>query len=96
MIKMLIATAAGFLMVPAAAYAGDTAPIHFTANGVDYAYTVQTKGDTRILRGSAYGGMEPFELRVTKTSVTGTFDGKDVYFSQRQIAHSALPGLASR
>ncbi len=96
MSKMLIAAAAGFLMVPAAAYADDAAPIHFTQNGVDYAYTVETKGDVRIVRGSAYNGIVPFKLRVTKTGVTGTFDGESVDFSRREVVQSGLMNLASR
>ncbi len=96
MSKMLIAAAAGFLLTPAAAYADDAVPFHFKQNGVDYAYTVKTKGDVRIVRGSAYGGIVPFNLVVTKTGVTGTFDGQYVEFSPREVDNSALMNLASR
>jgi hypothetical protein len=96
MSKMLIAAAAGFLMVPAAAYADDAAPIHFKQNGVDYTYTVETKGNVRIVRGSANNGLEPFKLVVSKTGVTGTFDGRNVDFSQREVVQSDLTNLASR
>lgn len=96
MSKILIAAAAGFLLTPVAAYADDAAPVHFKQNGVDYIYIAETRGHVRILRGSAYNGTEPFELQVTKTGVTGTFNGRNVDLSRREIAPAALTNLASR
>ena len=94
MSKILLVAVAGLSMLPAVAYA-DEAPTTFTNDGVPYSYTVETRGNVRILRGSAFDGREPFELEVSKREVTGTFDGKAVEFPLRD-GHDAAQAVASR
>jgi hypothetical protein len=85
MFKTLIAAVA-LLGIPAIAYA-EEAPKTFVYQGVTYTYTSATEGSAKILRGSAYNGKVPFELRVTKSGVTGTFNREPVTFDLHEVQH---------
>lgn len=57
----------------------------FTHQGVKYDYTAEQQGDVKVLKGSAYAGKVPFELRVTKRTVTGRFNGRPVTFDIKDV-----------
>ena len=84
--------AAALLAVPTAAIADES----FIYQGVNYTYTVETKGDLRILRGSADQGARPFVLKVSKSDVSGTFNGNQVEFSLKDVKPLAGKVLAVR
>jgi len=86
MIKFLIAAAC--MVLPAVASAEDLPQHHFTHEGVDYDYTVTSKGNQRILRGTAYHGRMPFELHVSKVGVNGYFGEDLVDFSMSEVQRS--------
>jgi hypothetical protein len=48
------------------------------------------KGDTKIVRGTAYAGKVPFELRVKNKSVDGTFNNRPVHFELRDVQKLGL------
>lgn len=76
-----ITAAALFLAVPAVANAAEPDAGTFTYQGVKYDYTAEQDGDVKVLKGSAYAGKVPFELRVNKRTVTGRFNGRPVSFN---------------
>ncbi len=84
MLKIAIAAAA--LALPAVAMA-EEAPKSFVYQGVTYTYTTEMQGNTKILKGSAYNGKVPFELKVTKDGVIGTFNRAPVDFDMHEVQH---------
>lgn len=80
-----ITAAALFLAVPAVANAAERDTGSFTYQGVKYDYTAEQDGDVRILKGSAYAGKVPFELRVNKRTVNGRFNGRPVSFNLKDV-----------
>lgn len=93
MIKTTFAFAAALAFVPAVAQADEIANTEaFTHKGVDYSYTTEVKGDTKIVRGTAYAGKVPFELRVKNKSVDGTFNNRPVHFELRDVQKLGLLG----
>ena len=96
MIKFYIAAAVS-MVLPAVASAEELPQHHFTSQGVDYDYTVKTKGDVRILIGAADHGRTPFELHVSKTGVDGYFGDSSVSFSMAEVRRSggALVAMAT-
>ena len=75
------ATAALALSAPALA----DGPEHFTDRGITYDYSVATKGDAKVITGTADG--TPFFLNVRGTRVTGTVNGTRVWFSTLNLMH---------
>ena len=57
-------------------------PITIVRDGVTYHYTVETKGDSQILTGSADRG-NPFRLIVANGWVSGTVGDRPVSFAVR-------------
>ena len=86
MFKTLIAAAALFA-IPAVASAEEAPKASFSYNGVTYSYTTETKGDLRVLRGTADQGRQDFVLRVSKYGVTCNFGSQPVDFSLRDVKH---------
>lgn len=84
MFKTVFAAAALFAL-PTVASAEAAPKQSFSYDGVDYAYTVETKGDVRILKGTAEKGSVPFELRVAKSNVSGYINNAPVSFSLRDV-----------
>lgn len=80
-----ITAAALLLAAPAAASAAEPDAGSFTYQGVKYDYTAEQQGDVKVLKGSAYAGKVPFELRVTKRTVTGRFNGRPVSFDVKDV-----------
>ncbi len=80
-----ITAAAILLAVPAAASAAEPDAGTFTYEGVKYDYTAAQDGDVKVLKGSAYAGKVPFELRVNKRTVTGRFNGRPVSFNVKDV-----------
>ncbi|MBB3860221.1 hypothetical protein GGQ88_001487 [Novosphingobium hassiacum] len=80
-----ITAAALFLAVPAVANAAEPDAGAFTYQGVKYDYTAEQDGEVKVLKGSAYAGKVPFELRVNKRTVTGRFNGRPVSFNVKDI-----------
>ncbi|MFM2370401.1 MAG: hypothetical protein RIS85_123 [Pseudomonadota bacterium] len=80
-----ITAAALLLAAPAVASAAEAENGSFTYQGVKYDYTAEQQGDVKVLKGSAYAGKVPFELRVTKRAVTGRFNGRPVSFDVKDV-----------
>jgi len=80
-----ITAAALLLAAPAVASAAESETGSFTHQGVKYDYTAEQQGEVKVLKGSAYAGKVPFELRVTKRTVTGRFNGRPVAFDVKDI-----------
>ncbi len=91
-----ITAAALFLAVPAVANAAEPEVGSFTFQGVKYDYTAEQDGDVKVLKGSAYAGKVPFELRVNKRTVNGRFNGRPVSFNLKDVkpVASKAPSLA--
>lgn len=85
MIKTFVLAAAALVVAPAAANAET-----FKHKGVEYNYTTEQKDGEQVLRGTAYSGKVPFELRVRKKVVEGTFNNRPVTFS---LADAKKAGL---
>jgi hypothetical protein len=75
-----IAAATALLSLPTIASAEKSAPITITHDGHSYSYTVEYKGDSRIIRGAEVASGEPFTLYVGKVWVGGTVNGQAVSF----------------
>lgn len=84
MIKTAFAFAAAAL-VSVPAIAAEPEAGSFTYQGVKYDYTAEQQGEVKVLKGSAYAGKVPFELRVTKRTVTGRFNGRPVTFDVKDV-----------
>lgn len=80
-----ITAAALLLAAPAAASAAEAEVGSFTYQGVKYDYTAEQQGEVKVLKGSAYAGKVPFELRVNKRTVTGRFNGRPVSFEVKDV-----------
>ena len=80
-----IAATALFLATPAVASAAEPTTGSFTHMGVQYDYTAEQDGEVKVLKGSAYAGKVPFELRVNKRTVTGRFNGRPVSFNVKDV-----------
>ncbi|HQS70226.1 MAG TPA: hypothetical protein PLM58_11385 [Novosphingobium sp.] len=94
MIKTAIALAAAVLVsAPAIAAEGETGS--FTYQGVKYDYTAEQQGEVKVLKGSAYAGKVPFELRVSKRTVTGRFNGRPVTFDVKDVKPIASKAAAN-
>ena len=53
------------------------------------------EGDVKVLKGSAYAGKVPFELKVTKRTVTGRFNGRPVTFDVKDVKKISSKAAAS-
>ena len=60
-----------------------------------YDYTAEQQGDVKVLKGSAYAGKVPFELKVTKRTVTGRFNGRPVTFDVKDVKPIASKAAAA-
>jgi hypothetical protein len=89
-------TAAALLLAAPAAVANAAEPDagSFTYQGVKYDYTAEQQGDVKVLKGSAYAGKVPFELRVNKRTVTGRFNGRPVSFDVKDVKPIASKAAA--
>jgi hypothetical protein len=57
----------------------------FTHEGVTYEYTVEQKGNIRVITGKDTSSGRPFELTVRSGWVDGHVDGTPVSFSKREV-----------
>jgi len=86
MLCSFISSAAAALVLAAPAVASaETQPDSFAYKGVSYSYTTETKGEEKIVRGTAYAGKVPFELHIRKKSVEGTFNDRPVAFTLNDV-----------
>ena len=86
MLKIAIAAAA--LVLPAVAMAEEAPKQSFVYQGVTYSYTTtEMQGGAKILKGTANNGKVPFELKVTKDGVSGTFNRAPVTFDMHEVQH---------
>jgi hypothetical protein len=94
MFKTIFAAAALLTTVaPAVAFAAEEAPNKtFTYQGVTYTYTTELKNGVKVLKGSANNGKVPFELRVSKAGVTGSFNHTPVEFDLHEVEHIDAKG----
>jgi len=71
-----------------------------THDGVTYVYSVETSGNTKIIRGEDVTNRRPFVLRVNRGWVEGDVDGRAVWFSTRDVvrlrAKPVLQEVAAR
>lgn len=74
-------------IAPAIAYADEAPKQSFVYQGVTYTYTSEMKDGVKVLKGSAYNGKVPFELKVTKAGVSGTFNSAPVSFDMHEVQH---------
>lgn len=86
MIKTIALTAAALLVAAPAVASAET----FKHKGVEYSYTTEQQDGEQVLRGTAYSGKVPFELRVRKKTVEGTFNNKPVSFSLAEAKKAGL------
>lgn len=86
MFKTVIAAAAVALL-PTVAFADEAPKQSFTYQGVTYTYTSEIQNGVKVLKGSAYNGKVPFELKVTKNGVSGTFNRAPVDFDMHEVQH---------
>lgn len=86
MFKTVIAAAA-FALLPTVAFAEEAPKQSFTYQGVTYTYTSEVQNGVKVLKGSAYNGKVPFELKVTKNGVSGTFNRAPVNFDMHEVQH---------
>lgn len=68
-------------------FAAEAPKQSFVYQGVTYVYTSEVKDGVKTLRGTAANGKVPFELKVTKAGVTGTFDRAPVTFDLHEVEH---------
>ncbi|MFN4134130.1 MAG: hypothetical protein ACK4G2_00645 [Novosphingobium sp.] len=94
MFKTVLAFAAASL-VAVPALAAEPEAGSFTYQGVKYEYTAEQIGDVKVLKGTANGGKQPFELRVTKRAVTGRFNGRPVSFDVKDVKPIASKAAAA-
>jgi len=85
MFKFVLAAAA--LALPSVAFADEAPKQSFVYQGVTYTYTTQVQNGAKVLKGSAFNGKVPFELKVTKAGVTGTFNSAPVSFDLHEVEH---------
>ena len=57
----------------------------FIHDGSTYVYSVEERGDLRILKGEVVESRKPFTLRVSRNWVDGEVDGSPVSFSKRDV-----------
>lgn len=57
----------------------------FVHNGSTYVYSVEERGNIRILKGEVAESRKPFTLRVSRNWVDGEVDGSPVSFSKREV-----------
>ncbi len=94
MIKTVLAAAAAVL-IATPVFAAEPETGSFTYQGVKYDYTAEQQGEVKVLKGSAYAGKVPFELKVTKRSVTGRVNGRPVSFDVKDVKPIASKAAAS-
>jgi hypothetical protein len=86
MFRSIALAAVAVLAIPAVAHAQvDAEQGSFSYKGVEYTYTAEKVGDTKIIHGTAYNGKVPFELRVADKTVTGQFNNKPVAFNLKEV-----------
>jgi hypothetical protein len=57
----------------------------FVHEGSTYVYTVEERGNLKILKGEVAESRKPFILRVSRNWVDGEVDGSPVSFSKRDV-----------
>jgi hypothetical protein len=86
MLRMIkIAAALAVVATPALVSAEPTETTSFSHKGEDYVYTVETRGDVRVLKGSNLTDGSDFILYVKGKRVTGTVDRRAVSFSLASV-----------
>jgi len=91
MLKMFVVAAllAVPVIAPQVVFAAEAPRQSFVYQGVTYVYTAEVKDGVRTLRGTAANGTMPFELKVTKAGVVGSFDQAPVSFDLHEVEHLA-------
>jgi hypothetical protein len=76
-----------FIALSVATIAGATPALAetMTHNGVTYVYSVETSGNTKIIKGEDVTNRRAFTLRVNNGWVEGDIDGRSVSFSKRDV-----------
>jgi hypothetical protein len=82
--KIFLAAVAVFAVYPAVANA-ETAPQRFEHEGKAYSYTVENRGDYRIITGIEETSRKPFRLRVGESRVRGVMGSQQVNFPLRDV-----------
>jgi hypothetical protein len=63
----------------------EAAPQRFTHDGKSYSYTVENRGDYRLIRGVEENSRKPFVLRVGESRVRGTMGSNNVNFPLKDV-----------
>lgn len=82
--KIIISALAIFAAYPAVANA-EAAAQRFEHDGRTYQYTVEDRGDYRIITGMEEDSRKPFRLRVGESRVRGTMGSQTVNFPLRDV-----------
>jgi hypothetical protein len=80
-----LAFATGALLLPAIAHAQDHT---IERDGVTYVYTISTEKGRTVIAGTA-DRLTPFRLVVRGQHVTGDYNGKQVFFTLRDVKANA-------
>lgn len=78
MLFISVAAAAFSLATPALAKAGEQKSFEY--EGSTYTYTVENKGDAKVVKGVAYPQGQRFSLIVRGDRVRGMFNGQEIAF----------------
>lgn len=82
--KIVIPALALAVLAPSVVVA-EAAPQRFTHDGKSYSYTVEDRGDYRVIRGVEENNRKLFHLRVGESHVRGTMGGRPVSFPLDQV-----------
>lgn len=63
----------------------EAAPQRFTHEGKSYSYTVEDRGDYRLIRGVEENSRKSFVLRVGESRVRGTMGSNNVNFPLKDV-----------
>jgi hypothetical protein len=73
------------ILIAAAAVSTPAVAETFVHKGSTYIYTVEQRGNLKILKGEVAESRKPFILRVSRNWVDGEVDGSPVSFSKRSV-----------
>jgi hypothetical protein len=82
--KIFIPALALAVLAPSVVVA-EAAPQRFTHEGKSYSYTVEERGDYRLIRGVEENSRKPFVLRVGESRVRGTMGNNNVSFHLNKV-----------
>jgi hypothetical protein len=82
------------ILIAAAAFTAPACAETITHDGITYVYSVEQRGNMRLITGEDTTTHRPFTLRVSKRWVDGDVNGRPVSFSTRDVVRTK-PTVAS-